>query len=443
MTGGGPADAVAEGVQVLTGAPADFAPIMHAAATANFVLIGEASHGTHEFYRTRAELTKRLVQELEFNAVAIEGDWPDAYRINRFVRGAGEDRDATAALSGFGRFPQWMWRNTDVVEFVTWLRAYNDSAKDEQRKAGVYGLDLYSLDTSRHAVLEYLRAVDPEAAKRAAERYACFDHFADDPQGYGHASAFGIAPSCEDEAISQLVDMRRTAAHMPHGSDPDAAFAAEQNARLVVDAERYYREMFRGRANSWNLRDSHMAETLESLADHLAKRSGRSKVVVWAHNSHLGNARATEMRLRGEYNLGQLVRDEYGRTALLIGFSTYDGDVTASSDWDEPAQRMQVRPALPDSYESLFHRAFAGDFLIDLTRETDAVAALRSPRLQRAIGVIYRPDTERVSHYYQAVLPEQFDFMIHHDRTSALQPLERSGSWAHGEDAPETFPTAL
>jgi erythromycin esterase-like protein len=201
--------------------------------------------------------------------------------------------------------------------------------------------------------------------------------------------------------------------------------------------------MFRGRVSSWNLRDSHMAETLDDLSAHIARRSGRAKVVVWAHNSHLGNARATEMRLRGEYNLGQLVRDEYGRTAILVGFSTYDGTVTASSDWDEPAERKRVRPALSDSYERLFHDANAGDFLLDLTRETDAVAALREPRLQRAIGVIYRPGTERMSHYYEAVLPDQFDFMIHHERTTALEPLEKAASWTHGEDAPETYPSAL
>lgn len=415
---------------------------MHAAASATYVLIGEASHGTHEFYRTRAELTRRLVQELGFNAVAIEGDWPDTYRVNQFVRGASDDRDANAALSGFRRFPQWMWRNADVLEFVTWLRAFNDSAREDTRMAGIYGLDLYSLDASRHAVLEYLRAVDPVAAKQAASRYACFDHYSDDPQGYGHASAFG-SPSCEDDAVKQLMEMQRAALQGQHGRDPDAAFAAEQNARLVVDAERYYREMFRGRVSSWNLRDTHMAETLDALAGHLMKRTGRARIVVWAHNSHLGNARATEMRLRGEYNLGQLVRDEHGRTALLVGFSTYDGVVTAASDWDEPSQQMHVIPALTDSYEALFHRAHAGDFLIDLTRETDAVAALREPRLQRAIGVIYRPETERMSHYYQAVLPEQFDFMIHHDRTRAVEPLERAGSWTHGEDAPETYPTAI
>jgi erythromycin esterase-like protein len=437
------ADIVSDSARVLSGGSADFDPIVNAAARANFVLIGEASHGTHEFYRTRAELTKRLVQELAFNAVAIEGDWPDAYRVNRFVRGRGEDSTATAALGGFMRFPQWMWRNAEVVEFVKWLRAHNDSAKDEARKTGFYGLDLYSLDTSRHSVLEYLRAVDPAAARRAAERYSCFDHFEDDPQGYGHAAALGITQSCEDDAVTQLVEMRRAAAHRPHDSDPDTVFAAEQNARLVVDAERYYREMFRGRVSSWNLRDSHMAETLEELSAHIARRSGRAKIVVWAHNSHLGSARATEMRLRGEYNLGQLVRDKHGRKGLLVGFSTYDGTVTAASNWDEPAQRKQVRPALSDSYEALFHQAHAGDFLVDLTREADVVTALRPARLQRAIGVIYRPETERVSHYYQAMLPEQFDFMIHHDRTRAVEPLEKDVPWTHGEDAPETYPTAL
>jgi erythromycin esterase-like protein len=335
-----------------------------------------------------------------------------------------------------------MWRNAEMLEFVAWLRQYNDSAREEARKVGIYGLDLYSLDASRHAVLEYLRSVDPAAARRAAERYSCFDHFQDDPQGYGHAASFGVDSSCENEAIEQLLEMQRAASVTTLTSDPDAQFAAEQNARLVVDAERYYREMFRGRVSSWNLRDSHMAETLNDLTAHIARRAGRARIVVWAHNSHLGNARATEMRLRGEYNLGQLVRDDYGRNAVLVGFSTYDGTVTASSDWDEPAELKRVRPALSDSYEALFHAVNAGDFLLDLTHETDAVAALRAPRLQRAIGVIYRPDTERMSHYYEAVLPEQFDFMIHHERTRALEPLEKSAGWTSSE-APETYPSAL
>jgi erythromycin esterase-like protein len=430
----------------LTGAASDFDPIVDAATSISFVLIGEASHGTHEFYHARAAITKRLIEEKDFNAVAIEGDWPDAYRVNRYVRGIGSDANAREALNGFRRFPHWMWRNSDVLAMVDWLRTFNDTTARSERHAGFYGLDLYSLDASRHAVLAYLSQVDTAAARRARERYACFDHFADDPQGYGHAAARDASSSCEDDAVRQLVDLQQRAAMLTHESpdDPDALFGAEQNARLVVNAEQYYREMFRGRVSSWNLRDSHMAETLEALAAHLEARTGRARIVVWAHNSHLGNARATEMGDQGEHNLGQLTRERHGDSAMLIGFTTYDGTVTAASDWDEPSERMNVRPARTDSYEALFHDAGAHNFMLDLRGKSDVSEALMTPRLERAIGVVYRPRTERMSHYFRAVLPEQFDFILHYDKTRALEPLERSALWERGgSDVPETYPTAL
>jgi erythromycin esterase-like protein len=441
------AEGVADIAHPLTGAPADLDPVLAAVGDAHYVLIGEASHGTHEFYRIRGEITKRLIVERGFNAVAVEADWPDAYRVNRYVRGSSPDHDAVEALAGFKRFPQWMWRNADVLDFIGWMREHNDATGTANRRAGFYGLDLYSMHTSMHAVLEYLQIVDPAAARRARERYACFDHFSDDPQGYGHAAAFGLARSCENEVVRQLVDLRAAAAEYAERDgriDPDAQFAAEQNARLVVRAEQYYRMMFQSRVESWNLRDTHMSETLHALAGHLDTQTGRAKIVVWAHNSHIGDARATELGQSGELNIGQLARQQYGRDAALVGFSTYTGTVTAASDWDEPAERKHVRPALAGSYEALFHTANVRNFLLDLTAGSDVVHALSEPRLQRAIGVIYRPETERQSHYFRANLPAQFDVVLHYDRTRAVEPMERTVHWDRGaREAPESYPTGL
>jgi erythromycin esterase-like protein len=428
----------------LVGAPDDFNPIMARVGDARFVLIGEATHGTHEFYRIRAEITKRLIVSKGFNAVAIEGDWPDAYRVNRYVRGFDTDPDASVALEGFKRFPQWMWRNADVLDFVGWLREHNDEPANRPR-VGFYGLDLYSLHASLEAVVSYLRIVDPEAAERAALRYGCFDRFGNDPQAYGYASTLGLSRSCENEVVAQLLELRRAAAEYARRDGriaEDNLFFAEQNARVVANSERYYRTMFGSRVSSWNLRDEHMCETLENLEHFLEQSRQLPKIVVWAHNSHIGDARATEMAERGEHNIGQLVRQHHGPDAVLIGFSTYSGTVTAASDWDEPAERKVVRPALGKSYESLFKDSRPGNFLLDLAAKNDAVAELSQPRLQRAIGVIYRPETERLSHYYHVRLPQQFDLVLHYNNTRAVEPLERTALWEGGE-LPETYPTAL
>jgi erythromycin esterase-like protein len=438
-----PATVLREIARPLAGTPSDFDPVIAAGRAARFVLIGEASHGTHEFYRIRAEITKRLIREGGYDAVAVEADWPDAYRVNRYVRGVGRDGDAVDALDDFKRFPQWMWRNADVLDFVGWLREDNDGL---DRKVGFYGLDLYSLHASVDAVIRYLRVVDPEAARRAQARYACFDHFGGDVQTYAREAGLGLTTSCEREVVSQLVELRRSAADYA-GRDgrvaADDLFVAEQNARLVVNAEAYYRTMFQGHVASWNLRDRHMVDTLEALEAHLSARHGRpAKIVVWAHNSHLGDARATELGRQGELNVGQLVRERHGSTALLVGFTTYSGTVTAASDWDEPAERKTVRPALRGSYEAAFHAAGLGNFAIDLRRHRQDTPVLAGPRLERAIGVVYRPETERHSHYFQAVLPRQFDVVLHYDHTRAVEPLERSALWERGE-VPETYPSAL
>ncbi|HEX9573514.1 MAG TPA: erythromycin esterase family protein [Myxococcales bacterium] len=437
-------DAIAETARPMAGSVNDFDPILEVAGNARVVLIGEASHGTDEFYERRAELTKRLIVEKGFRGVAAEADFPDAWRVNRFVRGTGNDAEAVEALSDFKRFPSWMWRNADVLDFVGWLREHNDRIGDPSARVGFYGLDLYSLHTSIAAVLDYLDKVDPEAVKRARYRYACFEHFGEDPQTYGYATSFGLSPDCEREVVNQLVEMQRRREELAArgGGDDEELFAAEQNARVVKDAEEYYRSMFEGRVSSWNLRDTHMAETLDALLAHLDRKGGRSKMVVWAHNSHVGDARATQMGEAGEINIGQLARDRYPGQALLVGFSTYTGTVTAASEWGAPAERKRVRPALRDSYEALFHRTGAPSFLLNLRDLGEAGGGLREPRLERAIGVIYLPQTERVSHYFQSRLPSQFDVLMHFDETRAVEPLERTAGWVRGE-LPETYPTGM
>ncbi|HZZ94270.1 MAG TPA: erythromycin esterase family protein [Usitatibacter sp.] len=431
---------VADTVQPLEGRASDYDRLLERVGGCRFVLIGEASHGTDEFYRERATLTRRLVVEHGFHAVAVEGDWPDAHRVDRYVRGLGRDRSAEESLRGFRRFPSWMWRNEVVLDFVQWLRAHNDSTGPADAKVGFYGLDLYSLFGSIGAVLAYLEKTDPEAAKRARYLYSCFDHFHDNPQSYGYAASFDMERSCEQHVVKLLERLRSREAELTL-ADGDDFFDAEQNARLVKNAEEYYRSMFRGRISSWNLRDQHMCETLLELASHLDEKHGDAKIVVWAHNSHLGDARATEMGDMGEWNLGQLVRERYPDDCANVGFSTYSGTVTAASDWDEPAQTKRVRPGLPGSYEALFHEAGLPRFLLHIDRARELPPEVLEPRLQRAIGVIYRPETERESHYFRARLAEQFDAMIHIDETNALEPLERSSE--RPEEAPETYPTGM
>jgi erythromycin esterase-like protein len=424
----------------LAGRPSDFDVVIDRCRGKRFILLGEASHGTHEFYQVRADLTRRLVTELGCGAIAVEADWPDAYRVNRYVRAAGKDGDAAEALGDFRRFPQWMWRNAVILDFVGRLRSFNEEAPRADR-VGFYGMDLYSLHASIAAVLDYLDKVDPAAARRARDRYACFEAFEGDPQGYGYAARFGMTESCERAVLDQLHELRRRAGELAGrdgGQDPDELFFVEQNARLVTNAERYYRAMFGGRSSAWNLRDQHMAETLEALASRLASRGRQGPIVVWAHNSHLGDARATEMGAAGELNVGQLIRKQHPDDSLLLGFTTYDGTVTAAEDWDGPAERMTVRSGRSDSYEGLFHEANGGDFLIDL----HDIPKPLPRRLERAIGVIYRPETERQSHYFEASLSRQFDIVLHLDHTRALEPMERSAAWEAAE-LPETYPSGL
>src|SRR6266478_4547378 len=349
--------ALRETAYPLAGSARDYDPLIGRIGKARFALLGEASHGTHEFYYERAEITKCLIAEKNFTAVAVEADWPDAYRLNRYVRGASDDVDAVEALADFRRFPTWMWRNTVMVEFIEWLRAHNDALPPGTEKVGFYGLDLYSLHASKNA-------------------------------------------------------------------------------------EAYYRSVFLEEVSSWNLRDRHMAETLDALTAHLGRKGSRAKIAVWEHNSHLGDARATDMGQRGELNVGQLTREKYGSEAVLVGFTTHHGTVTAASDWGEPAERKRVRPALAGSYEALFHAAGRDRFLLIVNDSDMLTQQLGVARLEGAIGVIYRPETERQSHYFRAQLPNQFDAVLHFDETRAVKPLETTEGWEAGE-LPETFPFAV
>jgi erythromycin esterase-like protein len=436
--------AIRAAAQPLTGADDDYDGLLDLIGDAHFVLLGEATHGTHEFYAERTRITQRLIRDKGFTAVAVEADWPDAYRVNCYVRGRSKDKSAEEALGGFQRFPSWMWRNEDVAGFAEWLRAHNASMAPDQR-VGFYGLDLYSMFTSIQEVLRYLDKVDPTAAAEARRRYACFEHYGEDSQHYGYAAGIGVSESCEQGVLAQLQDLQQRAfdyvqADGAHAED--AYFYAQQNARLVKNAEEYYRSMFRGRVSSWNLRDSHMAETLDALSRYLSRDGQKAKIVIWEHNSHIGDASATEMGRMGEWNVGELARKAYGGDTCLIGFSTYDGWVTAASEWDGEAERKRVRPGMPDSYEHVLHQAGIDRYFLPLRVRSDAVEGLSKRRLERAIGVLYIPRTERQSHYFMAELPRQFDGIIHIDRTNAVVPLDPTSGWHSGEP-PETYPEGL
>lgn len=402
---------------------------------ARIVCIGDASHGTSEFYRGRAAITRRLIERYGFTVVAVEADWPDAASIDRHVR---RKPPVATPEPPFSRFPTWMWRNEEVAEFVTWLHGFNGDRHGPER-VGFYGLDLYNLNGAIGAVIDYLDRVDPEAAALARERYGCLRPWQADPAIYGRISRAEGFGRCEKAVLAQLTDLfaqERTYAR----ADGDDYLDAEQNARLVADAEAYYRAMYYGSAESWNLRDKHMFETLDAL---LKAKGPEAKAIVWAHNSHLGDARHTDMGAeRSELNLGQLCREAYGEAVRLIGFGTHTGTVAAADDWDEPMQVMQVNPSRPDSYERLCHDAGVPRFLLDLAAPQNAAAAavLEEARLERFIGVIYRPETERWSHYSKAVLSRQFDGWVWLDETCAVTALPEVETSTGGDDM---FPFGL
>ena len=409
---------------------ADLNPLIERIGSARIVLLGEATHGTSEFYRMRERITRDLIVKKGFRFVAIEADWPDAARVDHYVR---HFQYPPSEWTAFARFPTWMWRNTEVRDFVSWLRKHNGTIERNKRVA-FHGLDLYSLYDSIRSVLNYLDEVDPESARVARERYGCLTPWQRDPATYGHAALTGSYPTCESDVVRTLTDLlAKRRAYAEH--DGERFLDAEQNARLVANAERYYRIMYYGSRASWNLRDSHMFETLKNL---LAFHGKDSKAVVWAHNSHVGNAAATELGARGEYNIGQLCRKEFGEQAYLIGFGTHSGTVAAASEWDGPMEVKNVRPALPNSYEQLCHATGLARFMLGLRGRSELCGpkGLGNERLERAIGVIYRPDTEMASHYFRANLPQQFDEYIWFDNTCAVTPLDT----AEVEGLPDTYP---
>jgi protein-L-isoaspartate(D-aspartate) O-methyltransferase len=411
-------------------AKADLNPLMARIGSARVVLLGEATHGTSEFYKMRERITRELIIEKGFRFVAIEADWPDAARVDHYVR---HFQYPPSEWTAFARFPTWMWRNTEVRDFVSWLRKHNGTVERNDRVA-FRGLDLYSLYDSIRSVLNYLDEVDPESARVARERYGCLTPWQRDPATYGHAALTGSYPTCETDVARALTDLlEKRLAYAEH--DGERFLDAEQNARLVANAERYYRIMYYGSRASWNLRDGHMFDTLKNL---LAFHGSDSKAVVWAHNSHVGNAGATEMAARGEYNVGQLCRQEFGDKAYLVGFGTHSGTVAAASEWDGPMEIKSVRPSLPNSYEQLCHATGHARFMLGLRGggELCGPAGLGTERLERAIGVIYRPETEMASHYFRANLPRQFDEYVWFDHTSAVTPLDT----AEVKGLPDTYP---
>jgi len=408
----------------LSGEYSDYDALLDAIGERKFILLGEATHGTQEFYRMRAEISRRLIIEKHVDAIAVEGDWPDVYRLNLYVRGDGVDARAYDAFGDFQRFPRWMWRNGEVLSFIEWLRTHNAALAPEAR-VGFYGLDMYSLYRSSEAVIDYLEKVDHDQATIARQQYAALDHVRD-PQRYGYEAVLGIRPDCRAGVRERLADLiRRSQEYQRRDgrSAADAYFFAERNAHVVASAEAYYRAMFGARSDSWNVRDSHMVQTLMALHRYLRAQGRDGRIAVWAHNSHLGDARGTEMSQAGEWNVGQLMRQNAGiDDTFLVGFTTYTGTVTAAYEWGDEPDCRDIRPARADSYEGLFYRSQLDRFYLRL--RGDAAAALREPMLERAIGVLYRPDTEYESHYFKASLSAQFDAVFHIDESQAVEPLD-------------------
>jgi len=414
----------------------DFGAFFDRFADAKVVLLGEATHGTSEFYIARAAITRRLIERHGFTIVAVEADWPDAARIDAYVR---HHAPRSVEEEAFSRFPTWMWKNVEVRAFAEWMRAHNEALPPE-RRAEFRGLDVYSLNGSIKAVLGYLAEVDPEAVQAARGRYGCLSPWQSDPARYGRAVHYGQKKPCEQALLDQLADLLNKRLAYTEADGGEAYFDAVQNARIVRAAEHYYRIMYEGSTESWNLRDRHMFETLQAV---LARRGDGAKAVVWAHNSHIGNAAATAMGWQGEFNIGELCRTAYKDEAVLIGFGTDRGTLAAASDWDEPMEIKTVLPARPDSHERVFRDTGVARSLTDWRRHDRQALreVLAHPRLERAIGVVYRPETELYSHYFEAVLSEQFDAFVWFEETKAVTPLD--AGHRRPEDAPETYPFGL
>jgi erythromycin esterase-like protein len=410
----------------ITGAETDYDSLMALIGDARFVLLGEATHGTQEFYHERARITQRLIQEKGFSGVAIEGEWPDAQAVHRFIRNDGGAATAEEALRGFtSGFPEWMWANTAIRDLAVWMRQHN-AARPAEQQVGFYGLDVYSWFESADSVVAYLSRTDPAVAARARERYACLRPYRANPARYGGEALSNPDRSCADEAAAQVQEMEQL--YAAGGNDPrtaDERFGVLQHARVVAGGEAYWRAQWEGGAAAWNARDQHMAATLEYLVNHLALHGRTPKVVVWAHNTHSGDARLTAMGAGGEWNVGQLMRQAYPNESVLVGFTTYHGTVLAAEAWDSPGRVRRLNPALPESYSGLFHRTGIPAFLLTFRGREELSRAMGEPRLERAVGVVYLPRTERQSHYFTAQMSRQFDAVIHVDSTTAVTPLPR------------------
>jgi erythromycin esterase-like protein len=412
----------------------DLDPLLDLIADARFVLLGEASHGTSEFYTWRTEISKRLIQERGFSFIAVEGDWPDCYRVNRYVKAMEHSGgNAEAVLHAFERWPTWMWANREVIDLVNWIRAYNQS-RDPDRRIGFYGLDVYSLWDSMRGVTEFLQRVDPELAAAAKRAYRCFEPYAEDAQEYARATAL-VPTSCEDEAVSVLRELRANAPQFAHDGR-ESFFNAEQNALVARNAELYYRTMVRGGSASWNVRDYHMVETLERLVAH---HGPASKAIVWEHNTHIGDARFTDMARAGMVNVGQLIRQSHERDGVvLVGFGTHRGTVIAAEEWGAPMERLRVPPARGGSFESAMHDGVGGDALLIFNAEVDG---LDEPLGHRAIGVVYDPNHERWGNYVPTIVPRRYDAFLYLDETRAVDPLHMPIR-IDGEP-PETYPSGV
>jgi erythromycin esterase-like protein len=413
-------DAVRHAAIALRSQPTDYDALVASIGDSTRILLGESTHGTQEYYRERARITLRLVRERGVSAVAIEGDWSPTSRVNRYVRGLGSDRSSREALRGFTRFPRWMWSNAQFAEFVEQLRAHNLTLPAEQR-VGLYGMDVYDLFDAADAVVDGLQRVDRAAARRVRSHYRCFGSYGRNTYTYG-AAVRSARKSCQAQAAAALAEVRR----LPLPCAPQAAeahFDLVRAAASVVAAEEYFRATYGGE-NAWNLRDRRMVDTVETVAEHQQRLIGRpAKVVIWSHNSHTGDARATDAAKRGELNIGQLMKQRHGPQTYLVGFFTHGGTVLAASQWDQPGLRQRLRPALPESHSGLFHRTGTAALLLVVRGNAELERRLAAPMLQRAVGVVYVPNAERRAHYFSAVLPRQFDAAIYFDQTEAVRPL--------------------
>ena len=419
------------GLRELSGAADDYDDLLDQIGDARVVLLGGSSHGTHEFQRERARITQRLIDERGFTAIGLVADWPDTYRLGRYALGQTHDQSATEALDGFARFPNWLWRNADMAAFTEWLRARNDSQSSPATKATFYSLDLFNAHRSMADVLSYLGDVDSKAATAARSRYGCCDHAGGVPEQYGKAVAFQLNVACENEIVAQLKasqNMMATAIMNDEWDSVSKHFYAERSAQIKEQAEQYYRQIYLGGVAAWNLRDQQMSETLTALVEFLDQRLGETKVVVWGHNSHVGDARATALGATGQLSIGQFVRDAWPNNSVRVGFTTYEGTVTAANEWGGSMRQMSVLPGLADGYEATFHDLPQENFIIDL-RAADWLPEVAP---QRGIGVVYWPETEQQSHWFDAHLRDQFDAVIHLDTTRAVEPLDHSVTWDLG-----------